>query len=96
MPAYAIVQINITNHENYKEYLQKVTQVVTKYKGEYIVRGGKSENVEGKWPYERTVIVKFPSYEMIHKCHNSDEYKPIKKIREDNAECNAIIIEGID
>ena len=95
MSAYFIVQINVKNPDNYKEYISKVSPIVEKFGGEYIVRGGKSENVEGKWPYERTVIVKFPSYEMIHKWHNSDEYKPIKKIREDNAECNAIIIEGI-
>ena len=46
------------------------------------------------WPYERTVVLKFPTYEMVKKWHLSEEYKPIKKIREDNSECNAIIIEG--
>ena len=94
MSAYFIIQINITNPENYKDYIPQVTPLVKKFGGEYIVRVGKSENVEGKWPYERTVIVKFPSYEMIHKWHNSDEYKPIKKIREDNAEGNCLIIKG--
>ena len=96
MSAYFIVQINVKNPNNYKEYISKVSPIVEKFGGEYIVRGGKSEKVEGIWPYERTVIVKFPSYEMIQKWHNSNEYKPIKKIREDNAECNAIIIEGIE
>ena len=42
------------------------------------------------------MVVKFPSYEMVHEWYNSEEYKPIKKIREDNAESNAIIIEGMD
>ena len=96
MSAYFIIQINVNNPNNYKEYISKVTPIVENFGGKYVVRGGKSKNVEGKWPYERTVIVKFPSYEMINKWHKSDEYKPIKKIREDNAECNAIIIEGID
>ncbi len=26
--------------------------------------------------------------------YNSEEYAPIKKIREDNSDCNVIIIEG--
>ena len=96
MSAYFIVHINVNNPNNYKEYISKVTPIVENFGGKYIVRGGKSTNVEGKWPYERTVVLKFPSYEMVEKWHNSDEYKPIKKIREDNAECNAIIIEGMD
>ena len=80
----------------FKRLVRSVTPIVEKFGGTYIARGGKSENVEGKWPFERTVVVKFPSYEVVQKWHKSDEYKPIKKIREDNAECNAIIIEGID
>ena len=32
---------------------------------------------------------------MVKKWHDSDEYKPIRKIREDNSKCNAIIIEGL-
>ena len=40
MPAYVIVQINVTNSENYKEYLKNVTSIVEKYGGKYIVRGG--------------------------------------------------------
>ena len=95
MSGYFIIQINVTNAENYKEYIEKVTPIVEKFGGKYIVRGGQSENVEGNWPFQRTVVLKFPTYDMVKKWHNSDEYKPIKKIREDNSECNAIIIEGL-
>ena len=94
MSAYAIVQINITNKEPYKEYIKQAKPIVEKYKGEYIVRGGKFLKMYGKWDYERTVIVKFPSYEKAMEWCNSEEYAPIKKIREDNSDCNVIIIEG--
>jgi len=95
MSAYAILQINITNQENYKEYLNQVTTIVKKYQGDYIVRGGKSDVVLGKWDYQRTVVVKFPSYEAAIQWYNSEDYAPIKKIREDNSEGNCIIIEGV-
>lgn len=94
MSAYAIVQINITNNEPYKEYLEHVTSIVEKYQGEYIVRGGKYKKMLGKWDYERTVVIKFPSYEVAIDWYNSDEYAPIKKIREENSVGNFIIIEG--
>ena len=95
MSGYFIIQINVTNSESYKEYIEKVTPIVKKFRGEYIVRGGQSENVEGNWPFQRTVVLKFPTYDMVKEWHNSDEYKPIRKIREDNSKCNAIIIEGL-
>jgi len=94
MSTYVIVQINITNEEPYREYLKKVTPIVEKYNGEYIVRGGKSEILLGKWNYERTVVIKFPSYKIAMEWYNSDEYIPVRKIREENSECNLMIIEG--
>ena len=40
MSGYVIAQIEVTNHENYKEYLAKVTDIVKKFDGEFLVRGG--------------------------------------------------------
>ena len=95
MSAYAIVQINITKPEPYKKYLKQVTPIVEKYNGEYIVRGGKSEIMLGKWNYARTVVIKFPDYQTAMKWYKSDEYAPVKQIRENNSDGNLIIIEGL-
>ena len=95
MPAYAILQINILNRENYKEYVKKASPIVESFGGEYLVRGGKSEVVEGKWEFPRTLVVRFPSYDKAIKWYNSAEYAPIKKIRETNSEGICIIIEGV-
>ncbi len=95
MSAFAIVQINVTNKEKYQEYLNQVTPTVQKFNGDYIVRAGKFKVMLGEWNYSRTVVVKFPDYQTALNWYNSKEYKPIKKIREDNSEGNFIIIEGI-
>ena len=94
MAAYIIVQANITDKEKYKEYLNKVTSIVEKYSGEYLVRGGKYKKMLGNWDYERTVVIKFPSFKLAKDFHNSPEYEPVKKIREENSIGNLIIIEG--
>ena len=94
MSAYLIAQINVINEESYKEYLKNVTSIVQKYGGEYIVRAGKFKTMLGEWQYKRNVIIKFPSYEIAMKWYNSEEYFPIRKIREENSEGNVIIIEG--
>ena len=91
---YAIFNINVNNPENYKEYVEKVKPTAEKYGGEYIVRGGENTVVEGSWQHPRTVVIKFPTYEKALEWYNSEEYKPIKQIRLDNAEGTNIIIKG--
>ena len=94
MAGYLIAQINIINEEAYKEYVKQTSTIVKKYEGEFIVRGGKFKNVLGKWDYARTIVIKFPSYKTALNWYHSDEYKPVRKIREENSEGNVIIIEG--
>jgi uncharacterized protein (DUF1330 family) len=94
MSGYAIFNINVKSPENYKEYVEKVKPIAEKYGGEYLVRGGDNTVVEGSWQHPRTVVIKFPTYEKALEWYNSEEYKPIKKIRLDNAESNGMIIKG--
>ena len=94
MSGYLIAQINIINEEPYKEYIKQTSPIVKKYEGKFIIRGGKFINLLGKWDYARTVVIKFPSYEIALNWYNSDEYKPIREIRENNSDGNVIIIEG--
>ena len=94
-PGYVIAQLKVTNPENYTEYVKKVTDVVKKFGGEYIVRNGEYQVVEGEDNFPRIVIIKFPSYEKALEWYHSDEYKPIKNIRLKNSEGSNIIIKGI-
>ena len=94
MSGYLIAQLNVKNLESYKIYIEKVTPLVKKFGGEYLVRSGKYEVVQGGWQYPRNVIIKFPSYQKAVNFYNSKEYKPVKKIREDNSNGNIILIEG--
>ena len=94
MSGYLIGTIDIKNPEAYKEYLAKVTDIVEKFGGEYLVRAGEYTVMEGKWDYSRNVVIKFPSYEKALEWYNSEEYKPIKQIRLENSKSNQIILKG--
>ena len=95
MSGYAIAQIEVNNPENYKEYLAKVSDIVAKFGGEFLVRGGEFSHVEGEWKNSRNIVIKFPSYERALEWYNSEEYKPVKPIRLTNSDANAIIIKGV-
>ncbi len=92
---YVIAQLKVTNPENYKEYVNKVIEVVQKFGGEYLVRNGEYQCVEGETKFPRIVVIKFPSYEKALEWYNSDEYKPVKQIRLNNSEGSNIIIKGV-
>ena len=45
---YVIAQLKVTNSENYKEYVEKVNEIVKKYDGEYLVRAGEFQVFDGE------------------------------------------------
>ena len=71
MSAYLLANITLNNPENYKEYVSKVKSVVEKFGGEYLVRGGEMNIIEGDWPNERNIVIKFPSREKAMEWYNS-------------------------
>ena len=96
MSGYVIAQIkDIKDNEIYKKYVEKVTPIVEKFGGKFLIRGGEFQTVEGKWEYTRNVLIQFPSYEKAIDWYNSEELKPVKKLRLDNSTSNSIIIKGV-
>ena len=96
MSGYLIANIDIKNPDAYKEYIDKVVPTIKKFGGEYLVRAGKYQIIEGDWKYPRTVVIKFPSYEKALEWYNSEEYKPVKPISLANSIGDAIIIKGVE
>ena len=94
MSAYVIGDIEVTDPAGYEEYRKQVLAVVTKYGGRFIVRGGRIEPREGGWNPKRVVVVEFPSLEQAQKWYDSDEYRPLIKLRQKAAKGRLIIVEG--
>jgi uncharacterized protein (DUF1330 family) len=57
MPAYIIVEIDIHDPAGYEEYKTLAGAAVEKYGGKYIVRGGRTEVLEGDWTPKRIVVL---------------------------------------
>ena len=91
---YLIVRINISDTELFQQYPPLSTKAVEKFGGKYLIRGGKFEVVEGNWPVERTTVVEFESFDKAKEFYNSLEYQDAKKVRQESAESDFILIEG--
>ena len=80
MKGYVVcVYKNITNEAKLKEYAVKAKAAVEKYKGKFLIRGGKSINNEGE-KSPRTVVIEFPSYNEANSFYNSKEYQEAHSI----------------
>src|SRR2546430_7197962 len=75
MPAYIIVEIDIVDPIGYEEYKKLAGATVEKYGGKYIVRGGKTEVLEGDWKPKRIVVLEFESAQRAREWVNCEEYR---------------------
>lgn len=94
MAAYIIVEVSITDPIEYEEYKKMTPAAVAAYDGQFIVRGGQTETLEGDWQPERIVVLQFPTVERAKEWWNSDIYSKAKEIRHRAAKTKMIIVEG--
>jgi uncharacterized protein (DUF1330 family) len=95
MSAYIIVEIDVQDPAGYEEYKKQAHATVVAKGGKYIVRGGKTEVLEGDWQPKRIVVLEFPSMDQAKEWINCEEYREPRKIRHRTAKTNMILVEGI-
>ena len=94
MAAYIIADIDVTDPAGFEEYRQRVSPMIAKWGGKYLVRGGPMETVEGDWAPKRLVVLEFESLERAKEFYRSEEYRPVMEIRHKTAVTNLVIVEG--
>jgi uncharacterized protein (DUF1330 family) len=97
MPAaYLIVEMNITDPERYKEYMARAPAAVKAAGGEYLVRGGRHETLEGDWKPHRVAMLRFPSYEAAKAFYDAEMYREARQHRAGTTEYfNMVLVEGV-
>ena|SRR5579859_2488334 len=95
MAAYVIVNVDITDPMAYPEYTKLVPPTIAAYGGEFLVRGGKVETMEGVWAPKRLVVIKFENAARAKQWLDSEEYRPVRAMRHQAATSQLIIVEGV-
>ena len=94
MKGYVVcVYKSISSKEKLKEYAVKAKVAVEKYKGKFLIKGGKTTTNEGK-ESPRTVIIEFPSYDEANLFYNSKEYQKAHEVLKGHAVRHHQTIEG--
>ena len=92
--AYWIAHPTITDKEKFMaDYASKVGEVVEKFGGKFLIRGGVVSYGEGE-AASIDVVVEFPSRERAMACNDSPEYKAIVGGRTGNSTGMFIVVAG--
>lgn len=94
MAAYVIVEVTVHDEKAYEDYKKLTPATIAAYDGQFVVRGGKTEALEGDWQPQRLVVLQFPTIEKAKAWWASPEYAPAKSIRQRVATTKMLVVEG--
>ncbi|PKV76288.1 DUF1330 domain-containing protein [Pontibacter ramchanderi] len=95
MPAYIILDIDVTDAATYEDYKKLTPGSLQPYDGKFIVRGGAVTPLEGDWNPTRIVVLEFPTMHKAKAWWTSDEYAPAKTLRQSASRTQMIAVEGV-
>ena len=94
--AYIFVDMQISDMEQYKKYMAAAPAAVAAAGGEYLVRGGKVETLEGNWKPTRIAMLRFPSYDAAKTFYDTELYRAAREKRKGATEFfNMVLVEGV-
>ena len=95
MPAYLLVDCEVTDPARYETYKKLAPPAIAKYGGRYLVRGGATTRLEGDWQPKRVVLLEFPDAETAKRFYASPEYRAARAEREGAANMKMVLVEGL-
>ena len=94
---YIIAEAKVHDPEAYKQYMPLSLATVEQYGGRFVIRGGAVEVLEGPWTSpQRLIVVEFDSVEQAKRFYYSPEYQAARKMRENAAVMNLLVVSGVD
>jgi uncharacterized protein (DUF1330 family) len=96
MPAYVIVETNISDPVQYEQYKAASPGAVAAGGGRFVVRGGELAVLEGDWNPSRLVVLEFEDLEAAKQWYESETYQEAKQLREGAAKLNMVAVQGLD
>lgn len=93
--AYVLADVRVNDPARYKSYYQDhVGALVKKYHGTFLVRGGHKTDMENSFPYDRLIVIEFPSRQHAEDWYNDPDYQQILSNAVPFIERALVIIDG--
>lgn len=95
MGALWIAHVTVTDADAYGKYAELAGPAIAKHGGEFIARGGKFVQLEGK-ERPRNVVAKFPDVDTAVACYHSPEYQEALNHARGASERELMVVEITD
>ena len=96
MKALCIVYLSVDDWEGYDRYRGQVVPTMEPFGAKVLVRGGAFTTVEGEMPFERIVVLEFPSRDAAEAWYQSEAYQAVLPIRLAATRCQFVIVDAVD
>lgn len=94
MSCYFLAQITVHNTEEYQNYLDGFDAVFDDFTGKVVAVDDTPVLLEGDWPCDRTVLIRFPDEGEARRWYDSPQYQQLVAYRHRAASANIILIKG--
>jgi uncharacterized protein (DUF1330 family) len=95
MPAYVIVETDITDPEQYEQYKAATPAAIAAGGGRFLVRGGEHVVLEGDWQPTRLVVLEFEDLAAAKRWYESELYQAAKELRQGAAHMRMVAVQGV-
>ena len=96
LPAYVIADVrDARDQEALVEYRRGNAESVARHGGHFVARGGEMEVLEGDWDTRRIVVIAFPDMATARGWYESEDYAPLKALRQSASDTNIILVDGV-
>ena len=96
MPAYVIVETDVSDPERYEQYKTAGSAAVTAHGGRYLARGGDLDVLEGDWRPSRLVVLEFADLAAARRWYDSEQYRQARELRAGAARLRVVAVQGVD
>ena len=93
MAVYIVNNMTIHDRAEYETYLRKFPRVFRQFEGEVLAVADAPSPIEGEWPFDRTILLRFPSREEAERWAGSAEYQEIVRHRHNATKSNVVILD---
>ena len=94
MKAYLVLDLSVNDFAGFKKYIEEIPAFIAKHGGQYIVRGGAPDTIEGDWSPERLVILEFPARPNAEAFLGDPEIQELFKLRHATTTSRLVLADG--
>ncbi len=91
MSVYFIADLRIHDPAGYERYLDGFDEAFAGTAGEVVLVDESPTVLEGDWPYNRLVVLRFPNEAALRRWYDSDAYRRLRVIRQAAADGRVVV-----